>query len=118
MRLAVKLAIYAAALWVAVQLVDGLAFEGSWVALIGVALVFAGVNTVVKPVVKLLSLPLVVLTLGLFLLVVNALMLGLTIWLAGALGLGITSTGFGATFLGAVVVSLVSWVGEAILEDD
>lgn len=116
MKLVLKLAVYAAALWVAVRLVEGLAFEGSWVALVGVALVFAGVNTVVKPIIKLLSLPLVILTLGLFLLVVNALMLGLTIWLAGALGLGISSTGFVATFLGAIIVSLVSWVGESLLE--
>lgn len=116
MKLVLKLAVYAAALWVAVSLVDGLAFEGSWVALVAVALVFAAVNAVVKPVVQVLSLPLILLTLGLFLLVVNALMLGLTIWLAGALGLGITSTGFGATLLGAIVVSIVTWAGEAVLE--
>lgn len=116
MRLALKLLVYAGALWVAVRVVDGLAFEGSWWALVGVALVFAAVNTLVKPVVKLLSLPLVLLTLGLFLLVVNALMLQLTIWLASGLGLGISTTGFGATFLGAILVSLVVWAGETVLE--
>lgn len=57
--------------------------------------------------------PLVLLTLGLFLLVINALMFGLTIWISQQLGLGMTSTGFGATFLGALAVTVVSWVGEA-----
>lgn len=118
MKLVLKLAVYAAALWVAVRLVDGLAFEGSWVALVGVALVFAGVNAVVKPVVKLFSFPLILLTLGLFLLVINALMLAVTIWLAGALGLGITSTGFAATLLGAIIVSIVTWAGEALVPSD
>jgi putative membrane protein len=54
------------------------------------------------------------LTLGLFLLVINAIMLAVTIWISGMLGLGLTSTGFGATFIGAIVVAIVAWVGEAI----
>lgn len=118
MRLLLKILVYAAALWVAVKLVPGLSFEGDLVALVLIALVFAAVNAVVKPIVKVLSLPLVVLTLGLFLLVVNAIMLAITIWLAGEFGLGIESSGFGATFLGAVLVSLVAWAGEALLDRD
>lgn len=114
MGLVVKLVIYAAALWVAVQIVGGLEFTGSLWALLGVAVVFAVVNALIKPLVAVLSLPLVVLTLGLFLLVVNAVMLALTIGVSGALELGLTSTGFGATFLGALVVSVVTWAGELL----
>lgn len=118
MRLLLKLAVYGVAVWAAVEVVDGLSFEGGFVALILVALILAAVNAVVKPVVKLFSLPLVILTLGLFLLVVNALMFGLAIWIAGQFDLGISSTGFGATFLGALIVSVVTWVGEALVERD
>lgn len=114
MGLIVRLVIYAVALWVAVALVGGLEFDGSLVALAVIAAVFAVVNALVKPVVKILSLPLVILTLGLFLLVVNALMLWLTIAISGALNLGLTSTGFGATFLGALVVAIVTWIGETV----
>lgn len=116
MALVLRIAVYAASLWIAVQLVGGLEFDGSWVALVVIALIFAAINAVVRPIAKLLSLPFIILTLGLFLLVVNAAMLALTIWISGAFDLGLTSDGFGATFLGAIVVSLVAWIGEAILE--
>lgn len=118
MGLILRIAVYAAAVWAAVRIVDGLSFEGGLVALLFVALILAAVNTVVKPIVKLFSLPLVILTLGLFLLIVNAAMFGLAIWIAGEVGLGISSTGFAATFLGALIVSLVTWVGEALVGRD
>jgi putative membrane protein len=70
---------------------------------------------VVKPIVTLLSLPAVLLTLGLFLLVVNAIVLALTVWLAELFGLPLTSDGFGWTFLAALIVSLVSWGLESLL---
>lgn len=109
MAAVIRVLIYAAALWVAVQLVPGLDFEGSWLALLGIALVLGIINVIVKPLLTVLSLPLIVLTLGLFLLVVNAIALAIVIAISGALDLGLTTTGFGATFVGAVVVSLVAW---------
>lgn len=115
MGLILRVAVYAVAVWAAVEIVEGLEFEGGLLALILIALLLAAVNTVVKPVVKLLSLPLVVLTLGLFLLIVNAAMFGIAIWLAGAFDLGISTTGFGATFLGALIVSIVTWIGEGLI---
>lgn len=105
----IRVLIYAAALWVAVQLLPGLEFDGSLLALLGIALVLGLVNVVVRPLLTVLSLPLIVVTLGLFLLVVNAVSLALVIAISGALDLGLTSDGFGWTFLGAAVVSLVSW---------
>jgi putative membrane protein len=110
----VKVVIGAAALWVAVQVVPGLEFDGSVVALLLVALILGVINAVVRPILTVLSLPLVLLTLGLFLLVVNAIALAIVIWVSEALELGLTSDGFTATFLGALVVSLVVWALESV----
>lgn len=109
MGVLLKVVIGAAALWVAVQIVPGLTFDGSIAALLGVALILGVINAVVRPILTVLSLPLVVLTLGLFLLVVNAVALWLAIGVSDALDLGLASDGFGSTFLGALVVSLVVW---------
>jgi putative membrane protein len=116
MSLVLKIAATTLAVWVAVQLVDGLDFTGDWVALLAVAIILAAVNTFIRPIVTFFSLPFVLLTLGLFLLVVNALMLGLTIWISDALDLGLTATGSGAVFLGALVITVVSWAADAIAE--
>jgi putative membrane protein len=77
--------------------------------LLGVALVFGVVNAVVKPVVKLLTLPVFVLTLGLITLVINALLLQLTAWISDQIGLHFTVSGFGTALVGAIIVSLVSF---------
>ena len=117
MKTLVKLVVYAVAVWLAVRMVGGLHFDGTWVALAGIAVVLAIVNAVVKPILTVLSLPLIIVTLGLFLLVVNAMSLAVAIWLSGRLDLGLASDGFGATFLGALVISVVVWLAEAILPD-
>jgi putative membrane protein len=110
----VRILVYAASVWVAVALLDGLDFEGSPLALLGIALLMGILNVVVKPILALLSLPLIVLTLGLFLIVVNALVLALVIALSGALGIDFTSDGFGWTLLGAIIISIVSWGLESL----
>lgn len=117
-RLVLKIAVYALAIWLAVRIIDGLNFDGDWIALAGIAVVLALVNAIVKPIVKVLSFPVVLLTLGLFLLVINALMLWLTIRVSDGLELGLTSDGFGSTFLGALVISVVVWIGEAVTDRD
>lgn len=115
MQLLLRLLVTAASLWVAVRIVPGLSFAGSPLAFLGVAVVFAAVNAVVRPVALALSLPLLLLTLGLFWLVVNGLMLWLTAALSGALGLGFRVQGFGAALLGALVVSVASWALDRFL---
>lgn len=112
----------AVALWVAAAVLPGIEFggEGSQLALTValVALVFGVLNSVVKPLLKLLSLPLIVLTLGLFLVVVNAIMLSLTSWLAGVLGLDFTVESFWwDAVLGALIISAVGVVTGMILPD-
>lgn len=107
-RFAARLLINAAALWVATRIVPGVTYTDGWMPFFGVALIFGVVNASIGRVTKLLSLPFIVVTLGLFLLVVNGLMLWLTSSVAGVLGLGFHVRGFTAAFFGAMVVSLVS----------
>ena len=110
MRFLVRLLVNAAALWVATRLVSGVTYSGGWLPFLGVALVFGIVNAFIRPVAKVLTFPLIIVTFGIFALVVNGLMLWLTSKVAGALVLGFHVSGFRAAFLGALVVSIVSTV--------
>ncbi|CAM5480556.1 phage holin family protein [Streptomyces xanthochromogenes] len=119
----VKTIANAAALAVAIWLVKDITLTGDntgkkALTLILVALVFGVVNFVVKPVVKLLSFPLFILTLGLITLVINALMLLLTSWLADKLDLSFHVEGFWTAVLGALIISIVSWAMHIVLPDD
>lgn len=107
----------ALALWVAVRVLPGLRFEGSALMLVGTAVVIGVVNAFVRPVMTLLTLPLVVVTLGLFLLVVNGLALELAILLARLFGSGLESDGFGWTVLAAVVLSIVSGLVDRLVRE-
>jgi putative membrane protein len=109
MSIIVRLVVNAVALWVATQLVPGISYTGDGVSLLGVALVFGVLNVLLKPVLLILTLPFLILTLGLFTLVLNAVMLWLTSAASSSLGLGFHVDGFAAAFLGALVVSVVSF---------
>jgi putative membrane protein len=110
MAFLLRLLLNAAALFVAMRIVPGITYQGGWLGFLGVAVVFGVVNAVVKPLLTFFSIPLILLTLGLFLLVVNALALWITSGLSGAVGLGFKVDGFAAAFLGALVVSVVNLV--------
>jgi putative membrane protein len=110
MQIVWRLLINAAALWAATRLVPGITFNGDWRLLFVVALVFGVLNVALRPVLILLTLPLFIVTLGLFTFVLNALMLWLTSAVSDALGLGFRVDGFGAAFLGALVVTVVSFM--------
>jgi putative membrane protein len=107
--LAVRLGVNAAALWTADFLLEDFVIDG-WQSLLGVAAIFAVVNTLLKPVAQLLGCPLTVLTLGLFALIINAAMLALSVWVGDQLGLEVELNGFFDTILAALIVSIVSWV--------
>jgi len=114
MRLILRLLANAAALAVATFLLRGIILtapttEGKVVTLLVVALIFGVLNALVKPVFTLVTAPLVLLTLGLFLVVINAVMLLLTSWISTRVDLGWFVDGFGTALLGAVVVSVVSF---------
>jgi putative membrane protein len=113
----VRLLVNAAALYVAVRVVDGVTFNGGWLTLLAVALVFGLVNAIVKPVTQVLTFPFIILTFGLFLLVINGLMLVFTSTLSGWLGLGFHVRGFGPAFWGALVVSLVNAAAWMLIKD-
>ncbi|MCF1599948.1 phage holin family protein [Streptomyces muensis] len=118
----VKTIANAGALAVAVWLIDKITLTGDSTGkkigtLLIVALIFGLVNFVVKPIVKLLSLPLLILTLGLFTLVVNALMLLLTSWLADKFDLSFHVEGFWTAVLGGLIISIVSWALNVVLPD-
>jgi putative membrane protein len=98
----------AIALWVAAYLITGLDFTGDLLHLILVAAVFGLVNSLLRPLLTVLTCPLIVLTLGFFTLVINALMLMVTGWLATRWNLGFTVAGFWPAFWGGLVVGLVS----------
>jgi putative membrane protein len=119
MPFVIGVVINAFAVWVAVGLVRGLSFDGDVWKLLLIALILGLVNAAIKPVLKLLSLPLIVLTLGLFILVINWAMFALVVWMAGPdrLDLGLASTGLWATFLGALIISVVSWAASIIVRD-
>src|SRR5882762_9370159 len=103
-----RLLVNAAALWVATRVVPGVTYSGDWLPFLGVAVVFGVVNAFIRPVMKILTFPLIILTLGIFALIVNGLMLWLTSSLAVTLGLGFHVRGFWSAFWGALVVSVVS----------
>ncbi|HEX5397004.1 MAG TPA: phage holin family protein [Candidatus Limnocylindria bacterium] len=103
----VQILVNMAALWVAVQIVGGIRFAGEWWKLLLVAVVFSLLNTYLRPILRILSIPFTIMTFGIFLLVINALMLLLTSAVSGALNLEFTVDGFGAAFLGAIVVAIV-----------
>jgi putative membrane protein len=97
----------AAALWVAVQIVPGLDFSGEIWKLVLVAFIFGVINAFIKPILLIFTLPITIMTLGLFLLVINALLLLLTGAISAELDLGFTVADFLAALLGSIVISLV-----------
>lgn len=122
MDLVVRFLVNAAALAVAAWLLPGITLEGSTTSdraltLAIVAAIFGLVNVVVRPIVKLLALPLIILTLGLVILVINALMLLLTSWLTTELDVAFHVDGFGTALIGALVIAVVGWVLELVLPD-
>lgn len=119
----VKTIVNAGALAVAVWLLDKITLTGTSTAkkastLIVVALIFGLVNSLVKPILKVLTFPLFILTLGLITLIVNALMLLLTSWVCGKLQLSFHVEGFWTAVLGGLIISVVSWALHMFLPDE
>jgi putative membrane protein len=108
-----RVLIVAIGLWVADKLLDGIAISGGWTLLFA-ALLLGIVNAVVRPIVIILTLPLTILTLGLFLLVINAAMLALVAWMLD----GVTVSGFWPALFGALIVSLTAWLAAGFIGDE
>jgi len=110
--------INAIALYLAIRFVPGISFGGGWLGLLWLALIFGLVNAFLRPVLQLLTCPLIILTLGLFTLLINMLMLKLTEWLGNAFGLGMSIAGGWPLFWGSLVISVVSIVLSMIFKDE
>ena len=113
LRTLLQVVLNGVALWVASQLVPGIHYQGDLVYLLLAGLVIGVINLIVKPIVSFFSLPLIILTLGLFYLVINGLML----WLAASVLDGLTVDGCGAAILGGLVIALVNWLVRAFTAD-
>jgi putative membrane protein len=118
-RFVLKVVVMAGVFWLVTQVVPGVQVNGDTAAPLGVfgtflwiALIFAVVNAVVGPVLRLLSLPFVILTLGLFLLVINAALLGITAALTDRLHVA----GIGAAIVGGLVLAIGGWVADQVVE--
>jgi putative membrane protein len=114
----IRLVLSAVALWVTVYLVPGITYSGPLLHLLLVALVFGVVNALVRPLLVTLTCPLIILTLGLFALVLNGLMLWLTSALSGALGIDFHVSGFIPAFIGGLVFGITSAILNIFVSDD
>ena len=103
-----RIMINALSIMAAVKLVNGISFTGEWWKMIIVGGIFGLVNSLIRPIVRFFTFPLIILTLGLFTLIVNALMLALTAALSKPLNLGLQINGFWPAFWGALIISIVS----------
>lgn len=106
--LILRITINALAIAAAVKLVEGITFTGEWWKMIIIGAVFGIVNSLIKPVVTFFTFPLIILTLGLFTLIVNTLMLIITVELSEPLRLGLQINSFWSAFKGALIISIVS----------
>ena len=114
----IRWAINAVALYVAVLIVPGIALRGAWTDVIWLALIFGLLNALLRPLLKFLTCPLIILTLGLFTILINTGMLMLTSRIGQVLGFGLSVDGFWPAVLGSLVISLVSVVMSVILHDE
>ena len=118
MKFLIRLVLAAAALWATVYLVPGIDYSGPILHLLVVAAVFGLVNALIRPIIVALTCPLIILTLGLFALVLNGLMLWLTSALSGALGIDFHVSGFIPAFIGGLVFGIVSALLNIFVSDD
>ena len=110
--------INAVALYVAAMVIPGISRTGDWVSLALIALVFGIVNALLGPILKFLSCPLILVTLGLFTVVINAGLLLLTSSLSQSLNLGFHVADFWSAILGSLLISVVSFVLNIFVKDD
>jgi putative membrane protein len=117
-RFFIRWAINAVAIYLAVLIVPGIEFRGDWTGVLWLALIAGLLNALVRPVLKFLTCPLIILTLGLFTLVINTFIFWLTSRIGQSLGIGIAVDGIWPAFLGGLVVSVVSIILSLVLRDE
>ena len=120
MKFIIRWGINAAALGAAIAILPGLVYKGTWTGVVMLALIFGLVNALLRPLIKLLTCPLIILTLGLFTLVINTLLFALTAWIGDRFGISliISDPFWWNAFLGGLIVSIVSIILSMILKDE
>ncbi len=121
MKFILRWAINSAALYVAIVLLPRyITLQGTWVSIIWLALIFGLVNAILRPPFKILSCPLIILTLGLFTLVINTLLFALTGWIGEQFHVGFTLTQpwFWSAFLGSLITTVISGILNGLLRDN
>ena len=121
MNFLIRWIVTAIAAGAAVWIVPGLTVVGpnATIAVVAFALILSLINVSLKPILQILSLPISVITLGIFAIIVNALLLELAAWAAtGIFSSGISVDGFGSAFLGAIIISIVSAIVNGIIGND
>jgi putative membrane protein len=117
-RFILRWAINAIALYAAVLIVPGIQFRGDWTGVLWLALISGLLNALVRPILKFLTCPLILFTLGLFTIVINTVLLLLTARIGQALSIGISVDGFWSALLGSLVISIVSVIMSLFLRDE
>jgi putative membrane protein len=118
-RFVIRWAINAVALYAAIQLVPGIQAQNTeWGAILGLALIFGLVNALISPILKLLTCPLIILTLGLFTLLINTFIFFLAGQIGTWFGIGFEVAGFGAAFLGGLITSVISIFLTLLFKDE
>ena len=118
-RILLRWAINAVALWAAITYVPGIqADQLSWPAILGLATIFGLINALVRPVIELLTCPLIILTLGLGTLLINTFLFWLTGLIGSRFDIGFTVDGFWTALLGSVVITLVTWLVDSLIGND
>ncbi len=120
-KLLIRLAINAVALYAAVALLDGRGItpqSENWLSFVWLALIFGLVNAIIKPILVVMSCPLLILTLGLGTLVINTLMFMMAGWIGTQFQIGFIVESFWAGLLGAIIVSIVSFVLTGLFKDE
>lgn len=110
--------INAIALYTAVWIVPGIEYLGDWTGILWLALIIGLLNALVRPLLKFLTCPLIILTLGFFTIIINTIMLLLTRTIGQSLGIGLSVDGFWSALLGSLVMSIVSIIMSVIFRDE
>ena len=120
-KIILRWAINTVAIWAAITVVPGIHIQTQknwWLAILGLALIFGLVNAILRPIIEMLTCPLIILTLGLGTLLINTLLFWLTGLIGAKFGIGFTVDGFWPAFFGALVVTIVSVVLTLFIRDE
>jgi putative membrane protein len=113
----VRVALNASIVWLTFSVINGLTFDGDWVGFLAIVALLALANAFVLPILKVLALPVRMMTLGIATLVINVSVIVAVIWVAEWLDVGVSSSGWGPTVLGAIMITILSSIVSALIKD-